>query len=63
MKTISSLSVLFFSLSAFSNPITVIGHRGASGHRPEHTLESYDLAIEMGADFIEPDLVITKDNV
>lgn len=39
----------------------VIGHRGASGYRPEHTLESYALAIEMGADFIEPDLVLTKD--
>jgi len=39
----------------------VIGHRGASGYRPEHTLESYTLAIEMGADFIEPDLVLTKD--
>ncbi len=41
----------------------VIGHRGASGYRPEHTLESYRLAIEMGADFIEPDLVMTKDGV
>jgi len=41
----------------------VIGHRGASGYRPEHTLESYELAIAMGADFIEPDLVITKDGV
>jgi glycerophosphoryl diester phosphodiesterase len=41
----------------------VIGHRGASGYRPEHTLASYELAIEMGADFIEPDLVLTKDNV
>ena len=39
----------------------VIGHRGASGYRPEHTLEGYALAIEMGADFIEPDLVLTKD--
>jgi len=39
----------------------VIAHRGASGHRPEHTLESYRLAIEMGADFIEPDLVSTRD--
>lgn len=39
----------------------VIGHRGASGYRPEHTLASYELAIEMGADFIEPDLVMTKD--
>lgn len=43
-----------------SEPL-VIGHRGASGYRPEHTLESYALAIEMGADFIEPDLVLTKD--
>jgi len=41
----------------------VIGHRGASGHRPEHTLESYTLAVKMGADFIEPDLVSTKDGV
>jgi glycerophosphoryl diester phosphodiesterase len=39
----------------------VIGHRGASGHRPEHTLAAYALAIELGADFIEPDLVPTKD--
>lgn len=39
----------------------VIGHRGASGERPEHTLESYRLAIEQGADYIEPDLVLTKD--
>jgi glycerophosphoryl diester phosphodiesterase len=41
----------------------VVGHRGSSGHRPEHTLESYKLAIEQGADFIEPDLVATKDGV
>jgi glycerophosphoryl diester phosphodiesterase len=41
----------------------IIGHRGASGHRPEHTLESYRLAVEMGADYIEPDLVATKDGV
>ncbi|HSO81182.1 glycerophosphodiester phosphodiesterase [Thiocapsa sp.] len=39
----------------------VIAHRGASGYRPEHTLESYALAIDMGADFIEPDLVLTLD--
>jgi glycerophosphoryl diester phosphodiesterase len=41
----------------------IIAHRGASGHRPEHTLEAYRLAVEMGADFIEPDLVSTKDGV
>ncbi len=39
----------------------VIGHRGAAGYLPEHTLEGYALAIERGADFIEPDLVATKD--
>lgn len=39
----------------------VIGHRGASGYLPEHTLESYRRAIELGADFIEPDLVATRD--
>jgi len=41
----------------------IIGHRGASGYRPEHTLAAYELAVEMGADFIEPDLVSTKDGV
>jgi glycerophosphoryl diester phosphodiesterase len=41
----------------------VIGHRGAAGHRPEHTLASYSLAIDYGVDFIEPDLVSTKDGV
>jgi glycerophosphoryl diester phosphodiesterase len=41
----------------------VIGHRGASGYRPEHTLAAYELAARQGADYIEPDLVITKDGV
>ena len=41
----------------------VIAHRGASGYRPEHTLEAYRLAIRMGADHIEPDLVATADGV
>jgi glycerophosphoryl diester phosphodiesterase len=41
----------------------VIGHRGASGYRPEHTLAAYELAAKQGADYIEPDLVITKDGV
>jgi glycerophosphoryl diester phosphodiesterase len=41
----------------------VLGHRGASGERPEHTLEAYKLAIMQGADFIEPDLVVTKDGI
>jgi len=41
----------------------IIGHRGASGYLPEHTLQSYQLAITQGANYIEPDLVLTKDGV
>lgn len=41
----------------------VIGHRGTAGYLPDHTLEGYALAIELGADYIEPDLVATKDGV
>ncbi len=41
----------------------MIGHRGAAGYRPEHTLASYELAARMGADYIEPDLVSTIDGV
>ncbi|MET0928268.1 MAG: glycerophosphodiester phosphodiesterase [Aeromicrobium sp.] len=46
-----------------AQPITVFAHRGASGYRPEHTLAAYELAIKLGADYIEPDLVSTKDGV
>jgi glycerophosphoryl diester phosphodiesterase len=48
---------------ADSSSIIVIAHRGASGERPEHTLEGYQRAIEQGADYIEPDLVMTRDAV
>lgn len=47
---------------AFAEPL-VIAHRGASGERPEHTLAAYERAIDQGADYIEPDLVLTKDGV
>jgi len=57
------LLMLAASTAAAASGPLVIAHRGASGYRPEHTLESYRLAIEMGADFIEPDLVPTKDGV
>ena len=50
------------SMTEHARPL-IIAHRGASGHRPEHTLPSYDLAITMGADYIEPDLVMTRDHV
>src|SRR4051794_26865132 len=42
---------------------TVIAHRGASAYAPEHTAAAYKLAIEMGADFVEQDLAVTKDDV
>ncbi len=48
--------------AAATRPV-VIGHRGAPGYRPEHTLASYRLAIKLGADVIEPDLVPTRDGV
>jgi glycerophosphoryl diester phosphodiesterase len=44
-------------------PVLNIGHRGASGYAPEHTIPAYDLALEMGADYIEQDLQLTKDGV
>ncbi len=48
---------------AAAAPPLVIAHRGACGSRPEHTLAAYELAIDQGADFIEPDLVPTRDGV
>ena len=63
------LTVLLAALStapAFANgggDVLVIAHRGASGERPEHTLAAYERAIDQGADYIEPDLVPTKDGV
>ena len=62
------LSALALALSlpapllAQNGPL-IIAHRGASGDRPEHTLAAYELAIGQGADYIEPDLVVTKDLV
>ena len=53
--------VLLVAMAADS--VLVIAHRGASAYRPEHTLEAYALAVEMGADVIEPDVVITRDGV
>jgi glycerophosphoryl diester phosphodiesterase len=57
------LSLMLAAFAAAPPRPLIIGHRGASGHRPEHTLASYRLAAEMGADFVEPDLVSTKDGV
>jgi glycerophosphoryl diester phosphodiesterase len=62
MKTLVALLALCAG-AAFAAPPLVIAHRGASGWLPEHTLAAYFVAIEQGADYIEPDLVITKDGV
>jgi glycerophosphoryl diester phosphodiesterase len=70
MRSIVRLAALLFAVAAvtmsgsaaMTSPL-IIGHRGAAGHRPEHTLAGYRLAAEMGADYIEPDLVSTKDGV
>lgn len=67
----SFLLILAAMTGAMTMPLTaqpdsefiVIAHRGASGERPEHTLAAYELAIDQGADYIEPDLVVTKDMV
>ena len=46
-----------------ADPVLNIGHRGASGYAPEHTIPSYDLALALGADYIEQDLQLTSDGV
>lgn len=58
---LACIALFAWSTPAHSAAPLVIAHRGASGYRPEHTLAAYELAISQGADFIEPDLVATKD--
>jgi glycerophosphoryl diester phosphodiesterase len=62
MRWLLAALALVAAHPAMADPL-VIAHRGASGERPEHTLAAYELAIEQGADFIEPDLVVTNDGV
>lgn len=56
-------SLLAVAMGAQAGEPLVIAHRGASGYLPEHTLAGYELAIKLGADFIEPDLQLTSDKV
>jgi len=58
-----ALAVAPAAYPAQPRPCVVIAHRGASAYLPEHTLAAYRLAIQLGADFIEPDLVMTRDGV
>ena len=57
------ISTALANFSASAEGKVVIAHRGASGYLPEHTLEAYAMAHAQGADYIEPDLVLTKDGV
>lgn len=65
MRSGLAIALIFWATSAMASPPAdrpiLIAHRGASADRPEHTLMAYKLAIEQGADYIEPDLVPTKD--
>src|SRR3954470_12295266 len=63
-RTLTIVSLAAATTPAFAQAAKkplIIAHRGASGERPEHTIMAYKLAIEEGADFIEPDCVVTKD--
>ena len=63
-RTLTAATLAAAAMPALAQPTSkplVIAHRGASGERPEHTLMAYRLAIAQGCDFIEPDLVVTKD--
>ena len=64
--TFASIALLFAQdqrvLAPYTRP-TLLAHRGASAYAPEHTLPAYRLALEQGADYVEPDLQITKDGV
>lgn len=62
-RSIGVLRVVYVVLPATTAMPVVIAHRGASGYRPEHTLAGYELAARLGADFLEPDLVSTRDGV
>lgn len=64
----AAISTLMVGADSFAGtlngaPPIVIGHRGASGYLPEHTLAAYQLAITQGADYVEPDVVMTSDGV
>ena len=61
-KKIFAVANFLVMSTAFGRPL-IFSHRGASGYRPEHTAAAYELAIEQGADAIEPDLVFSKDGV
>ncbi|WP_409592333.1 glycerophosphodiester phosphodiesterase [Sphingobium sp.] len=62
LRKAAILLTFFMVAPAMAEPF-IIAHRGASGERPEHTLAGYERAIDQGADYIEPDLVLTSDGI
>ena len=60
-EALSDVSSIDLSKNRMTNDKIVIAHRGASGYLPEHTIPAYTFAVAQGADFIEPDIVMTKD--
>src|SRR5687768_9332493 len=66
LRSVATILILLMSATGsaqYAKPKTNVAHRGASGYAPEHTLAAYQLAIEMGADYVEQDLAVTKDGV
>ena len=65
-RSVATILIVFMSATGaaqYAKPKTNVAHRGASAYAPEHTLAAYRLAIEMGADYVEQDLAVTKDGV
>src|SRR5687768_3152899 len=65
LRSVATILVLLMSSTGSAQYArkTNVAHRGASAYAPEHTLAAYRLAIEMGADYVEQDLAVTKDGV
>ncbi|NBR07711.1 MAG: glycerophosphodiester phosphodiesterase [Planctomycetes bacterium] len=62
-KILLLISIFIFGMNAIAGEKIIIAHRGASGYLPEHTLEAAAMAHAMGADYIEPDVVLSKDGI
>jgi glycerophosphoryl diester phosphodiesterase len=63
VRALALATLLVAGAAGAADPVLNIGHRGASGHAPEHTIPAYDLALALGADYIEQDLQLTSDGV
>src|SRR3954452_11741826 len=57
----ATVSLLEQPATRLPRPPVIVGHRGAPAYRPEHTVASFELAIDLGAEYIEPDIVVSRD--